>query len=221
MLSHGSVWAESIGVSSKGADIFKKCQACHQVGEGAKNRVGPQLNNIFGRTAGGLPGAKYSKSMIQAGEAGLVWNNETLNSFIENPKRLIAETRMSFRGLRKENDRENLLLYLSEFSKDDTKIKVLKKFTKNNDYSVDPSILSIVGDSEYGEYLASECKACHQNSGANVGIPGINAWPTKDFVIVMHAYKQKQKPHPVMQMMAGRLSNEEIAALAVYFKDLE
>ena len=56
---------------------------------GARNRVGPQLNDIFGRSAGGLPGVKYSKSMIQAGEEGLVWNSETLNSFIENPKRLI------------------------------------------------------------------------------------------------------------------------------------
>ena len=220
-LFHGSVFAENISSISSGAKIFKKCQNCHQIGEDAKNRVGPQLNNIFGRSAGVLPGVKYSKNMVQAGEEGLVWNIETLNLFIENPKGLIAKTRMSFRGLKKEDDRKNLLLYLSEFSKDDTKIKVLKKFTKNNDYSVDPSILSIVGDSEYGEYLASECKACHQNSGANVGIPGINAWPTKDFVIVMHAYKQKQKPHPVMQMMAGRLSNEEIAALAVYFKDLE
>jgi cytochrome c len=56
---------------------------------GAKNRVGPQLNDIFGRSVGGLPGVKYSKSMIMAGEEGLVWNSETLNSFIENPKRLI------------------------------------------------------------------------------------------------------------------------------------
>ena len=64
---------------------------------------------------------KYSKSMVQAGEEGLVWNNETLNSFIENPKELIAKTRMSFSGLRKEDDRKNLLLYLSEFSKDGTK----------------------------------------------------------------------------------------------------
>ena len=89
ILIHGSVYAESIYSISSGAKIFKKCQNCHQIGEGAENRVGPQLNNIFGRTAGGLPGVKYSKSMVQAGEEGLVWNNETLNSFIENPKKLM------------------------------------------------------------------------------------------------------------------------------------
>jgi cytochrome c len=62
---------------------------------------------------------------------------------------------------------------------------------------------------------------CHQSSGSNDGIPGITAWPTEDFVIAMHAYKQKIRSHPVMQMMAGRLSDEEIAALAAYFSDLE
>ena len=219
-LIHGSAYAESIYSISSGAKIFKKCENCHQIGEGAKNRVGPQLNNIYGRTAGGLPGVKYSKSMVQAGEEGLVWNNKTLSSFIENPKRLIAKTQMSFRGLRNEDDRKNLLLYLSEFSKDGTKIKELENFVKNKNQNVDPTILSIVGDPEYGEYLASECMTCHQSSGLDDGIPGINAWPTKDFVIAMHAYKKKQRPHPVMQMMAGRLTNEEIAALAAYFKDL-
>ncbi|MDB4596382.1 c-type cytochrome [Amylibacter sp.] len=219
-LFHGSVFAENISSISSGAKIFKKCQNCHQIGEDAKNRVGPQLNNIFGRTAGGLPGVKYSKSMVQAGEEGLVWNNETLNSFIENPKKLIVKTRMSFSGLIKEDDRKNLLLYLSQFSKDATKVKDLENFTKNKNQNVDPTILSIVGDPEYGEYLASECMTCHQSSGLDDGIPGINAWQTEDFVIAMHAYKKKQRPHPVMQMMAGRLTNEEIAALAAYFKDL-
>jgi cytochrome c len=183
--------------------------------------VGPQLNNIFGRSAGGLPGVKYSKSMIKAGEEGLVWNSETLNSFIENPKSLIAKTRMSFRGLKKEDDRKNLLLYLSGFSQDGIKNEELEKFPKDKIANVDPSILSIVGDVEYGEYLASECMSCHQRSGGEDGIPGINAWPTEDFVIVMHSYKKKVRPHPVMQMIAGRLTNEEIAALAAYFKDLE
>ncbi|MCP5038971.1 MAG: cytochrome C, partial [Rhodobacteraceae bacterium] len=56
--------------------------------------------------------------------------------------------------------------------------------------------------------------------GSDEGIPAITGWPTEDFVIAMHAYKEKVRPHPVMQMMAGRLSNEEIAALAAYFVDL-
>ena len=219
-LIHGSVYAESIISNTSGAKLFKKCQSCHQIGEGAKNRLGPQLNNIFGRTAGELPGIKYSKAMIKAGEEGLVWNNETLNTFIENPKGLVPKTRMSFRGLKNDEDRKNLLSYLSEFSKNKTQNDTLVEFLGENYFGIDSSILSIEGDPEYGEYLSSECMTCHQSSVGNDGIPSINGWLIEDFVIVMHAYKKKQRTHPVMQMMAGRLTNEEIAALAAYFKDL-
>jgi cytochrome c len=69
--------------------------------------------------------------------------------------------------------------------------------------------------------LASECSTCHQSSGGDDGIPSITQWPDEDFVVAMHAYKRKIRPHPVMQMMAGRLTDEEIAALAAYFKNLE
>jgi len=102
-----------------------------------KNRLGPQLNNIFGRTAGELPGIKYSKAMIKAGEEGLVWNNETLNTFIENPKGLVPKTRMSFRGLKNDEDRKNLLSYLSEFSKNKTQNDTLVEFLGENHFGID------------------------------------------------------------------------------------
>ena len=88
-------------------------------------------------------------------------------------------------------------------------------------HNLDPAIIAIKGDPEWGEYLSSECTTCHKVDGADEGIPSITQWPEEDFVIAMHAYKQKLRPHPVMQMMAGRLSDEEIAALAAYFKTLE
>jgi len=160
-----------------GEKIFKKCKACHQVGADAKNRIGPQLNGLFGRAAGSVDGAKYSKSMLRAGADGLVWTDKTLDAFLENPKSLVSKTRMSFRGLKDPEDRANVLVYLR--------------------------------------------LTCHKSDGEDAGIPSITAWPTEDFVIAMHAYKDKLRPHPVMQMMAGRLSNEEIAALAAYFEELE
>jgi cytochrome c len=80
--------------------------------------------------------------------------------------------------------------------------------------------LAIEGDFDYGEYLASECTTCHQASGGNDGIPSIIGWETEDFVTAMHAYKQKHRENPVMQLVAGRLADDEIAALAVYFKSL-
>ena len=83
------------------------------------------------------------------------------------------------------------------------------------------AIFAIQGDVEYGAYLSSECTACHQASNAASEIPTIVNWPTQDFIIAMHSYKTGERTHPVMQMIAGRLVDEEIAALAAYFAELE
>ncbi|MEH6521770.1 c-type cytochrome [Sulfitobacter sp.] len=220
-LAAGGSFAQEGGNPDKGATVFKKCKACHQVGEGAKNRVGPQLNGVFGRNAGSIDGVKYSKSMTRMGADGLVWTHETLDAFIENPKALVSKTRMSFRGIKNEQDRIDLLTYLRLYSDNPANIPEAEPTVQGTDHDLDPAILALEGDPEYGEYLASECKTCHQASGANDGIPGISGWTTEDFVVAMHAYKKKLRPHPVMQMMAARLSDEEIAALAAHFKDLE
>ena len=89
------------------------------------------------------------------------------------------------------------------------------------DFEVSKEILAIIGDAEYGEYLAGDCTGCHQADGSYDGIPSITGWDIESFVWAMHSYKQKVREHPVMQMMAGRLSDEEIAALAAYFETLE
>ncbi|MDW4496421.1 hypothetical protein R5H30_00390 [Sulfitobacter sp. D35] len=85
----------------------------------------------------------------------------------------------------------------------------------------DTAIPALVGDPEYGAYLSSECTTCHQAGGENVGIPSIVLWPEKDFVTVMHAYKRGAREHPVMNMVAARLTDEDIAALAAYFATLD
>lgn len=214
-------WPSEVGDRDHGAKVFKKCKACHQVGSEAKNRVGPHLNGIFGRPAGSLEDFKFSKSMIRAGDDGLIWTQKTLNAFIENPKALVSKTKMSFRGISDTKDRSDLMAYLREFSDNPANIPEAEPTAKGTDHDIDPAILAIQGDPEYGEYLASECMTCHQSSGDNDGIPSITGWPTEDFAVAMHAYKKKIRPHPVMQMMAGRLSDDEIAALAAYYKDLE
>lgn len=221
ILVAGVASSETLGDPDKGEAVFKKCKACHQVGDGAKNRVGPQLNGVFGRTAGTVKDVRYSKGMVRAGQEGLIWTEETLHAYIENPKALISKTRMSFRGISDTEERSNLLAFLRLYSDDPANIPEAAPTAQASDHNLDPAILALVGDPEYGEYLASDCLTCHQNDGSNAGIPGITAWPTEDFVVAMHAYKQKLRPHPVMQMMAARLGDEEIAALAAYFKDLE
>ena len=196
-------------------------KGCHQIGEGAKNRVGPHLNEIFGRKAAGVDGFKYSKSMVRAGNDGLIWEGKTLDAYIENPKALISGTRMSYKGMKAREDREALLAYLRDYTASPADIPDSAPTAEGTDHGVDPEILAIQGDPEYGQYLSSECATCHQIDGTDQGIPSITYWPEEDFVAALHAYKDKLRPHPVMQMIAGRLSAEEIAALAAYFKDPE
>ena len=77
------------------------------------------------------------------------------------------------------------------------------------------------GDRALGQYLSSECVTCHQLSGQFDGIPPIIGWPDEAFVQIMNEYRNKERQNPVMQTIAGRLSPEEIAALATYFGGLK
>ena len=217
----GASFAEDAGDAEAGEKVYTKCKSCHQIGAGAQDRVGPHLNGIFGRKAAAHDGFKYSKSMQRAGNDGLIWTAETLDAYIENPRSLVSKTRMSFRGLKDPQERADVLAYLRDFSDNPSDVPEAEPTAPGTDHDLDPAILAIQGDPEYGEYLASECLTCHKKDGTSDGIPAITLWPTEDFVVAMHAYKNKLRPHPVMQMMAGRLNDEEIAALAAYFKDLE
>ncbi len=218
----GIAHAEEIGDAERGEKIFRECAGCHEVGQGAKNRIGPQLNGIFGRKAASVgDDFFYSKGLQRAANDGLLWDLEHLDAYLENPKALVSGTRMSFRGLKDPQDRHDVLAYLRRFSDNPANIPEAEPTQLPAEVELPPEILAIVGDPEYGEYLASECQTCHQRDGSDQGIPAITRWPVEDFEIAMHAYKKKIRPHPVMQMMAGRLTDEEIATLAAYFKDLE
>ena len=102
----------------EGEKVFKKCKACHRIGLDAKNGTGPHLNNIFGRVAGELRDyKKYSKNIKKLGQEGLIWNNETLISFLENPKRYIKGTKMNFKGIKKSDELDALVEYLAASTK--------------------------------------------------------------------------------------------------------
>ncbi len=214
--------AAEIGDAELGAEVYKKeCSKCHQVGEDARNRIGPQLNGIFGRTAGTLEDFKYSKGMQRMHSDGLTWDLERLDAYLFNPRALVSGTRMSYKGLKDDEQRFAVLAYLRAYSDDPQNIPEAEPTALATDPDLAPEILAIEGDVDYGEYLSSECQTCHQEDGSDEGIPSIIAWPTEDFVVAMHAYKQELRPHPVMQMMAQRLNDEEIAALAAYYEQLE
>ncbi|MCV2889122.1 c-type cytochrome [Ruegeria aquimaris] len=103
------------GDADKGKKVFNKCKACHAVGEGAANKVGPQLNGIVGAAAGQVEGFKYSDALTEAAAGGLVWDEANLAAFLAKPKDFMKGTKMSFAGLKKEDEIEDVIAYLQGF----------------------------------------------------------------------------------------------------------
>jgi cytochrome c len=122
--------ALAAGDAENGAKIFRKCQACHKIGEGAANGVGPALTGIVGRKSGTAEGYGYSASNKNAGELGLVWTEETLEKYLPDPSAFLKEfltakgkpelftgnSKMPFK-LADAAERADIIAYLKTFSK--------------------------------------------------------------------------------------------------------
>ncbi|MFB9150083.1 c-type cytochrome [Roseovarius ramblicola] len=98
-----------------GEKVFRQCKACHMVGEGAKNRVGPHLNGVMNRAAGMVDGFRYSSALKDMAADGLVWDEENLAAFLADPRGFMKGTRMGFAGLRSDEDIAAVNAYLSTF----------------------------------------------------------------------------------------------------------
>ena len=107
--------ASAEGDPDRGKKVYNKCKACHVV-DSEKNRVGPHLVGLFGRTSGSIEGFKYSKAMKGA---EIVWNEETLDGYLEDPKGYVNGTRMAFAGLKKQQDRDDVIAYLKQVAAKD------------------------------------------------------------------------------------------------------
>lgn len=108
--------ANSSELIAAGKKVFKKCAACHQVGNNAKNRLGPQLNGIIGRTFGSVDAFKYSNVFKAANEEGRVWDEDNLVEFLKKPKAYMKKTKMSFAGIKKDKDMIAIIEYLKSVS---------------------------------------------------------------------------------------------------------
>ncbi len=106
--------AFAAGDAANGAKVFKKCKACHVV-DSPKKKVGPSLQNVLNRQPGSVGGFKYSSAMSDFG-AGNVWDAATLDAFLTKPKALVKGTKMSFPGLKKAQDRADVIAYLQQNS---------------------------------------------------------------------------------------------------------
>ena len=100
-----------------GEKVFKKCKACHQVGEKAKNKVGPVLNDIVGREIATVEGFKYSRAFkAKQAEGGFVWDDANITGYLTKPKKFIPKNKMAFAGLKKEKDLKAVIEYLKSYS---------------------------------------------------------------------------------------------------------
>src|SRR5215475_13424107 len=101
-----------------GEQSFKKCLPCHSVGEGAKNKVGPELNGLDGRKSGSAPDFSYSDANKNS---GITWNKDQFLEYIKDPKAKIPATKMVFAGIKNEKEAQDLWAYVSQFDKDGKK----------------------------------------------------------------------------------------------------
>ena len=101
--------------AAAGKTSFNKCLACHAIGEGAKNKVGPELNGLDGRHSGSAPDYNYSDANKNS---GITWNKDQFLEYIKDPKAKIPGTKMAFAGIKNETEANNLWAYVSSFDKD-------------------------------------------------------------------------------------------------------
>ena len=114
-VSTGLAFAQDLAA---GATTFKKCAICHDIGETAKNKIGPELNGIDGRASGSAPSYNYSDANKKS---GITWNEATFLEYIKDPRAKIQGTKMIFPGIKNENDAKDLWAYLKQFGADGKK----------------------------------------------------------------------------------------------------
>jgi cytochrome c len=115
----GSISVASAQDAAAGEKVFLKCKACHQIGEGAKNAVGPVLNGVVGRKAGSYPDYPYSEANKNS---GLTWDEPTLKEYLKYPRAKVPGTKMFFAGLTREEDIDNVIAFLKQFGPDGKKL---------------------------------------------------------------------------------------------------
>lgn len=114
-LLHLAVSPAAAQDADAGKRVFNKCVACHSVGPGAANKVGPELNGLIGRKAGSVAGYNYSEANKAS---GIVWTEEEFGAYIRDPKGVVKGTKMAFAGLKNDKEVADVMAYLKTFAAD-------------------------------------------------------------------------------------------------------
>ncbi len=115
------------GDLAAGEKVYSKCKACHAIGLGAKNKVGPILNGVVGQPWGEIEGYKYSAGkegtlLAIAKAEPVLWDVKSLTAYLQKPKDVIPKGKMPFAGLKKDEDIENVIFYLAQFDRDGNEV---------------------------------------------------------------------------------------------------
>ena len=105
--------------AAAGEKVFVVCRSCHQIGENAKNGVGPEQNGLVGRQAGSVAGYNYSEANKNS---GITWTEAALKEYLQDPKKMIPGTKMAFAGLKDDQKINDIIAYLKQFGPDGKKI---------------------------------------------------------------------------------------------------
>jgi cytochrome c len=116
----GRAAAQDAGDPAAGQRTFAICRACHQIGPSAKNSVGPILNGVVGRKAGTVEGYSYSDANKNS---GLTWDEANLKEYLKNPKAKVPGTKMTFPGLPRDEDIDNVIAFLKQYDASGNKVQ--------------------------------------------------------------------------------------------------
>jgi len=161
--------------AESGEKVFRNCKSCHMVGDGAKNRVGPILTGVVGRPAGSVEGFRYGDSMLAAGEAGLVWDEDRLFDYLASPKEFLrdyldddsARAKMTFR-LKDEQDRRDVIAYLATFSApgDEAKADAPDGQVATGEIDTAANALCVRNRNTHAHFFAVEARTGARRTGA-------------------------------------------------------
>ena len=196
-------------------ELVAPCTECHAIDQQMSELVGPTLKGVFGRRVASIDSYDYSAAFYQMAALGVLWDEVSLDQFLEAPQIMAPGNAMTFSGVPDAADRARLIAWLAS-GPAPLDADALAASAPEPDPEV-ATVLQITADPQYGKYLAGKCLTCHYAPGASGSIPPISGLPADYFIQALLEYQQGKRSNPIMMSMSDLLGPEELAALASFF----